>query len=70
MPVSEKAVSKSIKSTHDNPGESRYAKRDKIPFSQLFWNPAKKVEANKCDMEYNEKAVRNFIQCILHLDQR
>ena len=62
MPVCEKTISKSVKYSQDNPWERGQRKRNKVPFTQFFRDPAEQIENDEGDMKDEEKNIRNLIK--------
>ncbi len=60
VPIGQKAVSKTVKSSQNNPGKGRESEREQIPFSPPFYQPSKQIEKNQADVKDKEKEVSEF----------
>ncbi len=62
MPVSEEAITKSIKNSQSKPGESRQPERDQVPSSKAFEYPTKKIKENQSNVENKKEHIGELVE--------
>jgi hypothetical protein len=68
VPVGQKAVPPSVKSSQNEPGEENKDKANPVEGSQAWSKPTENIEENNNEVKKEEERIQEFIDCSHSID--